>query len=194
MKSQSPLPLGARSAPLSNARLGMILFIASEAMLFGGLMAGYVVFRFGSGNFAGTERPPIGLPGLATLLMLFGSAALIAAGRSLRRGETGRFRLGTLGAILFGAIALGLEIIAWRELAAAGMTPASSLYGGIFYILSWVHAAHLLGGLALLAVSALRTHRAGASGREGGLPAAAALYWHFVTLVWLGLFIVLLVV
>ena len=100
--------LSSQGPPISNARLGMMLFVSAEVMLFAGLLAGYVVLRFGSGNFNGMERLPIGLTALSTSLLVASSATLIAASMMVRRNASGLFKLCVVATFLLGAGFLGV--------------------------------------------------------------------------------------
>lgn len=175
----------------ANARLGIILFIAAEMMLFAGLIAGYVVLRFGSGNFEGMPRLPIGLIAASTPALLLSSVALIVAGRGLRRGDRSRFKLGSVATFILGSLFMILQVVEWNQLLMAGVSPDDNVYGGMFYMLSWVHGLHVLGGIILLAILALRASRGSFSPVKRNFVVVASIYWHFVTLVWLGLFVIL---
>lgn len=179
----------AHEPPISNARLGMILFVAAEVMLFSGLIVGYVVLRFGSGNFNGATLP-IGFTGASTVVIAASSVMLILASRGLGRNDRRLARIGSLGALLLGMLFLGLQVLEWNQLMHGGLAPGTNVLGGMFYALSWAHALHVLGGLVLLAVLVAGAFRHGWP-RRPNLPVAVAIYWHFVTVVWLALFAML---
>lgn len=183
-----------RNQSLSNARLGIILFIAAEMMLFAGLIAGYVVLRFGSGNFEGMDRLPVGLTGISTALLIASSISIVIAGQGLKHGAVGRFKQASLAALLLGIGFLLLQVIEWNQLIESGASPDVNVYGGMFYALSWVHGAHVLGGIVLLAVLAIRAFGNKFSPARRNFVVVASIYWHFVTLVWLGLFVILFLV
>lgn len=196
MKQRVAIPpsLSSQGPALSNARLGMLLFVAAEVMLFAGLLAGYVVLRFGSGNFEGMERLPIGLTALSTSLLVASSIALIVASKAVKRGAMPLFKMAALATLFLGAGFLAVQVVEWRELMAAGISPAINIYGGMFYILSWVHGAHVAGGIILLAVLAVLALMNRITSTRRTIVAATAIYWHFVTIVWITLFMVLFVV
>lgn len=183
----------AHEPPISNARLGMMLFVAAEVMLFSGLIAGYVVLKFGSGNFRGIEPLPVGLTGISTGVIAASSVLLIAATRGARRGNRSQVKFGALGALILGTLFLGLQVLEWNQLMGQGVLPSANVLGGMFYMLSWAHALHVFGGLVLLAVLASAAFR-GKSLRWRNLDTVASIYWHFVTLIWIALFYMLFVV
>jgi heme/copper-type cytochrome/quinol oxidase subunit 3 len=168
----------------------MILFVASEVMLFGGLLAGYVVLRFGSDGFAGMPALPMGLASIATGVLILSSATLIVAARAGRRGAVLLCRRAALATLLLGILFLGLQIAEWKRLMGAGVLPGGNIHGGMFYILSWAHALHVVGGLVLLVWLLLRVRRELYGARLRDLFDIAGIYWHFVTIVWAMLFLI----
>jgi cytochrome c oxidase subunit III len=176
--------------PISNARLAMMLFVASEAMLFAGLVAGYVVLEHGSDGFAGMPSATIGLAPLALAVLVASSAALVAAQRSVRDGAPSASRWSML-ALVLGTVFLGVQGIEWVRLLGKGMLPGTSVNTGMLYVVGGVHGVHVVGGLVFLAVLAARALRAPGSERTRTFATTAALYWHFVTIVWVTLFLML---
>ena len=75
-----------------------------------------------------------------------------------------------------------------------GVSPAVNIYGGMFYILSWMHGVHVAGGVILLAVLAIRTLMGRVTPERRTIVGVTGIYWHFVTAVWVGLFVVLFLV
>jgi heme/copper-type cytochrome/quinol oxidase subunit 3 len=169
----------------------MILFVASEVMLFGGLLAGYVVLRFGSDGFAGMPSLPAGPASISTGVLLLSSATLIVATRAGRRGAALLCRRAALATLILGTLFMGLQIAEWNRLMGAGVLPEGNIHGGMFYVLSWAHALHVIGGLALLVWLLLRIRRELHGSRLRDLFDIAGIYWHFVTVVWGTLFLIL---
>lgn len=178
----------------------MWLFLLSLGMLFLASMLAYVLIR--TGLFGRAELPQLGtvsLPGtlwLSTALVMLGSITVHRAVVCVRREWQSAFR-GWLAATLLLAVAfvivqapaLGSLILQHsEELRAAGTEGRPmALYGAIFFLIL-VHAAHVVGGIVTLAWV---TYRAGqhAYDHEHYLPVMhAALYWHFLDIVWLVMF------
>jgi heme/copper-type cytochrome/quinol oxidase subunit 3 len=160
-----------------------MLVIATELMLFVGLISGYVVLRFGSNDFAGMARPEMGLTVISTPLLLLSSITLIIAQRAFRHRNVQRVRAGSLITLALGLVFVALQLIEWNSLMEQGIFPAGSVQSGMFYLLSGVHGLHVAGGLVMLAVLAWKTRGEAGATSEGTLT-AASLYWHFVTLLW----------
>ncbi len=134
-----------------------------------------------------------------TLVVLASSVALHLArahtGAGAERADSaaaiGARRLGWLYfTIALGFLFLAGQILAWRNLAAQGLSLASSPSSSFFYLLTAMHGLHLLGGLAGLLYVVYRARRASAVQTESAFK-AATLYWHFMTVLWLYLFAIL---
>lgn len=168
----------------------MLLFVVAETMFFIGLVFAALALRRGFAVW-----PPPDAPTLDPALLALGTAALVLSSLTARRAtrsmQSGEVRAAAsraaataaLGAaFLAGQVALFAQIGGWR--------PAEGMYGTLFEVLAGFHALHaVLGiGIWLVVLWRLRTPLAAAAGATTVL--AAELYWHFVTLVWLGLLVV----
>jgi heme/copper-type cytochrome/quinol oxidase subunit 3 len=193
-------------APHRSAVIAMWLFLLSLGMLFIASMLAYVLVR--TGLFGqGQQRPALGslhLPGslwISTALVLLGSVTIHRALVCVRREWQKPFR-GWLAATLAIALAfvivqtpaLGSLIIKHSEqLRLAGNEGRPmALYGAIFFLIV-VHALHVVGGIVSLAWV---TYRAGQHryDHEHYLPVKhAALYWHFLDIVWIAMFSLMLI-
>lgn len=179
----------ATSARLTPARFGVWLFLVSEAMFFAGLIAAYLVLREGSSAFGGSDgRLSLPLMTVATSMLIVSSWCISRATIALRRGRAARIvARWTCGALVLGALFLGLEALEWRACLNAGVAPRTNLYWSSFFVLTGAHALHVAGGIAWLAW-AWNSARQGAHRERLEL---AEIYWHFVGLVWIVLFALL---
>jgi cytochrome c oxidase subunit 3 len=177
------------AAARGNLLLGVKLGILSEVMLFGALFAAYFVVRGESSGWppvaGGLERPELLLPGLNTLLLVASSGTMQSAVRSARVGDRSRIlrRLGLT--LLLGGIFI---VIQGYEFATNGFGLDAGIFGSTFYILTGFHGAHVLAGLALIAIVANRARRGLISADRHTAVEATSYYWHFVDVVWLFLF------
>ena len=158
--------------------LGMVLFLASELMFFGGLFAAYFALRTVSPAW-----PPQGVQ-LDLPLTVVATALLVLSSFSMRSGilrvrdahaHGARVRLGL-------TFALGAAFLAIKgyEFGTSGFGIGSHAYGSLFFTMLGAHGLHLLVGMGLLIVVAAR-------------PVASRIepigaYWHFVDVVWLAIF------
>ncbi len=174
--------------------LGMWVFLAALTVLFLASIVGYLVVRLKA-----TDWPPPGMPRLpaglwlATVVLLAGSGTIHGALRAIRRADqklSTRFLAATAAlAITF----LAVQSWNWWGLIRLHVSAASNLYAFTFFMLTGLHAAHVLGGIVLLAIVLARCAR----GRYGSDNYAgvtyAAMYWHFLDAMWLLLFAVMVV-
>jgi cytochrome c oxidase subunit 3 len=174
--------------------LGMGIFLVTLAVLFVAAIVGYVVVRMKA-----TDWPPPGMPrlpaglGLATLVLIAASATVHGSVRAIRQGQrtvSTRWLAATLGlSVAF----LAVQSWNWWGLVRLRMTAGSNLYAFTFFMLTGLHAAHVVGGIALLAIVLARALRGRyGSGHHPGIT-YAAMYVHFLDAIWLVLFAVLVV-
>jgi cytochrome c oxidase subunit 3 len=170
----------------------MLLFVATETMLFAGLVTGYIVLGFGSRGFDGMPTLPLGITPIATAVLLLSSISLIRAQRVVRRGsrDGGRW---TMIALALGTLFLGMQAFEWSRMLGDGLFPGSGVNAGMLYVLGGMHALHVVGGLIILAIFGVRALRAPGAVATRRFSMVAALYWHFVTIVWITLFMMLFI-
>jgi cytochrome c oxidase subunit 3 len=184
-------PPGIRSEPpVANARLALLLFMATETMLFAGLMGIFVVFRIGSRTW-----PPPGQPYLPIAITWINTAILMASGWTMwraaaanRRGTGTHIGTDLLATLALGSLFLAMQGFEWVRLIHHGLTLSSSVYGGTFYILIGLHALHVIGAVVWLAVvmrGVSRGRYVSASSQAVGL---CGMYWGYVCALWLVLF------
>lgn len=168
-------------------RLGLWFFLLSDAFVFGGLM----VIRV---NLLGYTRPEalnqnLGL--LVTSVLLVSSFFMNRGETAMAHGDVKAFMNNTLVTFVLGlGFFLGVVFVEWPEAALHGLTvgagtPVTGPMGGVFYFMTGMHAFHVLTGLIFLAV-VWNNARKGLYTAEKHYPVeAAAVYWHFVDLVWI---------
>jgi cytochrome c oxidase subunit 3 len=186
--TESPL------TPESWGKLGMWIFLAGDAMSFGALLAGYGALRYGSVDW---PEPSVvlgvGLTAFMTFLLICSSVTMVLALSAIQRGDQRGLRNFLGLTILGGLIFLGLQAYEWTHLIHGGLTLTANpygaaLFGTTFFIITGFHGAHVTGGVIYLGcyfIQALRgrLHEGSANSIE-----IAALYWHFVDLVWILVF------
>jgi len=162
---------------------GLLVLLAASVMLFAAFSSAFFVRRGLSNDWVNTPMPQI--LWLNTAVLVASSAVIELARRALRSGHRAAFnRYWTAGTAL-GALFLGGQYIAWRELHAAGIYLATNPSSSFFFLLTCVHAVHLLGGISALGyvdVQALRL-RLGPGKRTA--VDVSALFWHFLDGIWI---------
>jgi cytochrome c oxidase subunit III len=194
-------PAGRESAGVLDpapARTGMWIFLAVLTSLFALFITGYWM-RMGHGAAEGVapqDWHPVTEPRilwLNTALLVLGSVSMQWARHAADRGNAARTQLAWLAGGVFAAAFIVGQGLAWRQLQAAGVYAASNPANAAFYLLTGVHAAHLIGGLVAWLRTSLKMFRADSTVESVRLAVElCTVYWHFLLLVWLVLFGVLL--
>lgn len=165
----------------ATSRLGLWLFLLSDAFVFGGL----AVARF---NLLGFTRPHLNqLLGLAvTSVLLLSSFFMNRAETSMAQGNRRGFTIGILTTLVLGLLFVaGVLGVEWPTAIAEGVSPSASAAGAIFFMMTGMHALHVITGLVFLGV-VWRNGARGLYSAERHWPVeAAAVYWHFVDVVWI---------
>ncbi|MGH2462831.1 MAG: cytochrome c oxidase subunit 3 [Candidatus Limnocylindria bacterium] len=170
--------------------VGMLLFLSSEVMFFGGLFATYFSAR---ASFDGAWGPPPGAPELEilpvplpiTLILLTSSLTMHWAVRAIARGNPRRFRTWLLVTLGLGILFLAGQVYDYTTL---GFGISDGVYGTVFYTLTGFHGAHVFGGVVGLSILTARTGQGQFSARNHVAVEAVSYYWHFVDVVWVALF------
>lgn len=174
---------------LHNARLGIWLFIASEVMLFGGLVSSYVLLRTGADVWPkGVLEVP--LAALNTGVLIMSSMTMVMAWACLRLKAWTRHRMYLGLTVLLGALFLGIKGFEYSQHVRAGELPAHDVFFGLYYTLTGLHALHIAGGLVVMVYLLGPGARLWSRNPEQFINRveATGLYWHFVDLVWVFLF------
>jgi cytochrome c oxidase subunit III len=174
-------------------RLATLVFLMAGTMLFAGLVGAYLVLRYASRAWPspGMPRLPVGLAGFNTIVIGLSSLALHRAVRALRGLDARGLRRGLFVAAFLGVAFLLLQVAQWSMLVHRGLSFTATTYGATFYMITGVHAAHALSGVVWLLLIALRQRELWVPGGRERNVEVCALYWHFVGIVWLGLYVVL---
>lgn len=168
---------------------GMFLALGAILMFFMALISAWVVRK---GLSTPSLEPPIGLPWplltFDTIILLISSATLEAARLNQNASNPIAFRKWWYIATALGLAFLVGQFAAWRILAHQGIYLATTPDASFFYLFTGAHAVHLLGGvLGLLIVARKPLHQL----TLATATRVATMYWHFLTVVWLSIFLVL---
>jgi cytochrome c oxidase subunit III len=193
---------------LTNPKLGIWLFLASEVMLFGSLFSSYALLRSGVPTWP-VQHEILSVPLAAfntvvliassvTMVMTWASLAPhIAAVRSGNRDEEarslGRYRLFMGLTLLGGAIFLVVKTIEYSDKFSHHLYPATSNFLGLYFTMTGLHAIHVIAGMIVNAYFLGPGTKMWQSDPERftNRIEVAGIYWHFVDVVWIFLFPVL---
>ena len=177
---------------IPSKKLGMWLFIISDALTFSALLIAYSYVRVASDSWPSPFHfwPSIVVSTVMTFCLLTSSITMVMAVAAAKQGRIGA-TMGWLAGTMAGGVAfLVLHANEWRTLIGEGLRPfenpwGSPLFGATFFTCTGLHMLHVTIGVGVLAVVA-------AGFKKGRYPAdyveIAGLYWHFVDLVWMFLF------
>ena len=180
--------------PWTAQRIAIAVALVSITSFFVALVVAYGVILHG------LPRPPIVVPPalwISTGLLAFSSAAFELARYSLRRARLRTYRTQLDAAVIAGILFLASQFAAWWDLWEQGVYVRANPQGSIFYSFTGFHALHVIGGLAGLIWLHRRARRLQADQehplRRHRLNAGtAAVYWHFMGILWLALFALLI--
>lgn len=164
----------------SNGWWGIAIFCASEAMLFGLLLATYYYLRFRATHWPppGVPEPKVALPLILTAVLVSSSAPVALAARAARAGRVHVAQGALAVALAVQATYFGLQIHLFLD-DLAKFTPQQGAYGSVYYTLVGAHHTHVAVGLLLDVWLLLRLAGGLTQYRLNGL-LATAFYWHFV--------------
>jgi len=179
---------GRHEAGLPTPLVGMLLFIASEVMFFGGLFAAYFNAR---AAHAGAWHPPEGgeldmpLAAVLTAILVSSSFTMQFGVAAIRRGDQRGLRMWVGLTLVLGVLFLLGQLYDYSRL---GFGIGDGIFGTTFYTLTGFHGAHVFGGAVGLTIMLARALQGQFSTANHVAVEAVSIYWHFVDVVWIALF------
>jgi cytochrome c oxidase subunit III len=180
-------PLANKSSRVDAQLLGILLFIVSEAMLFGSFFTAYFFIRAVQ-NSPWPPEPfefPKNIALMNTLILVSSSFTMHYALHSIKRGNRVGLQVGLATTFLMGVVFLGTQV---NEYFKAGFAISDGAFASVFYGLTGLHGAHVFIGLTLLAIMNMRTIRGHFSPNAHMGVECAGIYWHFVDVMWIIVF------
>jgi heme/copper-type cytochrome/quinol oxidase subunit 3 len=189
-----PDDIHATSTGISNGKLAMWTYLASDCLLFGGLISTYLLYRNRPGEVPGlsgsslraSELFNIPFTSMTSFILLMSSLTMVLAVNSAIRGDMQRTRLWLVATAIQGGLFLGGQVYEFTEFYREGLGYTSNVSASSFYTLTGFHGVHVLVGVIMLlsAVAySLRKEQMQAEAVE-----VVGLYWHFVDIVWVVIF------
>jgi cytochrome c oxidase subunit 3 len=194
---------------LTNPKLGIWLFLASEVMLFGSLFSAYALLRSGAPSWPDQSATlSVPLASLNTVILISSSVTMVMAWASLREAgsgdggtKSGERGTGSLGAyrlymgltLLGGLLFLVVKIVEYGDKFSHHLYPSTNNFLALYFTLTGLHAIHVIAGMVVNAYLWLPGTRMWRTEPERftNRVEVAGIYWHFVDLVWIFLFPVL---
>ena len=179
---------------VTNAKLGIWCFLASEVMLFGGLFSAYVLLRAGSLEWPhGSLLLNVPLATLNTLILITSSVTMVMSWASLAMKDFRKYRFYMASTVLLGVAFLAVKSFEYAAKFHHHHYPSTDLFYGIYFTLTGLHGLHVAGGILVNTYFLFPGAKLWQSEPEQFTYRieCAGLYWHFVDLVWIFLFPVL---
>ncbi|MBI5508299.1 MAG: cytochrome c oxidase subunit 3 family protein [Deltaproteobacteria bacterium] len=185
-----------------SATLGMWLFLITEIMFFGGLFAAYAVYRSTHPEawHNGSRHLDVVMGGINTAVLISSSLTMALAVRAAQLSKKTALLANLALTIAFGAVFLGIKAIEYHHKLEAGLVPGRfftyvgpdldhlQLFFLFYFIMTGMHAFHMVVGLVVLAVLVVMTLKGRLLGDFYKPVELTGLYWHFVDVVWIFLF------
>jgi heme/copper-type cytochrome/quinol oxidase subunit 3 len=195
MSMEIPYTVEARpDTGLTNGKLGIWLFLASEVMLFGALFASYVMLRVGNAHWPpGATYLNIPLATLNTVILISSSVTMVLAWASLAKHDFAKFRVFMAITILCGFGFLTIKYFEYTAKFHHELFPSTNTFLAIYFTLTGLHGLHVIGGMAVNGYlwgpgsKLWKTDPVHFTNRVEN----AGLFWHLVDLVWIFLFPIL---
>lgn len=165
---------------------GMIFFIASEALIFANFIASYLYLEIRNGNWHLPSE--LTYPLINTFILLASSIPVRFAGAAIVKGNQRNLKVGLFFTALMGAIFLGGQAYEYTGLFGSHFTPAATIFGSSFFMLTGFHGLHVTVGVIFLVICLLRSLRGDFTAKNHFAVQAAEMYWHFVDGVWVVVF------
>ncbi len=166
--------------------------MGSMVMMFGSLTSAYIV-RQSAGNWLEFRMPDIFF--YSTVVILLSSVALHGSYWAFRKGKEAVYKLLLPVALALGIAFIVMQYQGWNNLYSIGVALDGNPGGSFFYVISGIHAAHVVGGLFAITVAVLHAFTLTYKQTEKRRRRFQLVlhYWHFVDLLWLYLFLFLLI-
>ena len=185
MSSARPIATTRSAAGMPTGRLAVWWVIASEIVIFGGILASYIMHRLAHDAFAAqAAHTNTWIGAFNTFVLLTSSLSAVLAHKAADHGDgkgAAKYLWFTIGG---GATFLIVKAFEWTHEIREGFTITSSTFWSFYYTAAGIHASHVIAGMIIMTFIA----RTAAKNQELQRVEYVGLYWHFVDIVWIFLF------
>jgi cytochrome c oxidase subunit 3/cytochrome o ubiquinol oxidase subunit 3 len=171
-------------------KAAMWVFLGSECMFFGSMIATFLLYRNETGVGPGSEIFNVGFTSASSFVLLMSSLTMVLAHNAFEKRDARGTRIWLAATALLGITFIAGQIFEFTEFVHGGLTLSTSSFSGAFYMLTGFHGGHVaIGVMMLLAMFFLSTE--GRLRDDRGLNVElVGLYWHFVDVIWIVIFTV----
>ncbi|HQO49631.1 MAG TPA: cytochrome c oxidase subunit 3 [Bacteroidales bacterium] len=194
------LPNSGHSRDDEASKLGMWLFLFTELLLFGGLFIVYMVYRMLNHEsfLLSSFELNVGLGSFNTVVLLVSSMTIAMAITAVQKGEQQKAVRLLVTTLALSFVFLVVKYFEWSAKIHHGLFPGMDYYNGLpkgeslffflYFIMTGLHALHIIIGAVIIAVVIARTRKGLVNKDKYALAENAGLYWHLVDLIWIYLF------
>lgn len=177
---------------IENRKLAMWLFLASDCMFFGALIATYMIYRgraevVGTGPFP-SELIDIPFTSVSAFVLLMSSLTMVLSLGSLQKNDIKGSRIWLAATSILGLTFLSGQFFEFTEFVHEGLTLQKNIFGSTFFTLTGFHGLHVAIGVIWLLSLLFVSLRGGLTSKHAMNLEIAGLYWHFVDIVWIVIF------
>ncbi len=171
--------------------VGTIVWLSSELMFFAALFAMYFTLRAVNIDEWSTFTEILNIPfaTVNTVILVLSSVTCQLGVFAAERGDVQKLRMWFIITFVMGSVFIAGQVTEYAELVKEGVTLSSSAYGSVFYLTTGFHGMHVTGGLIAFLFVLGRTYVSRRfTHRQATTAIVVSYYWHFVDVVWIGLF------
>lgn len=175
---------------VENSKLCMWWFLASEIMMFAGLIGSYVALKAANGVVVEESAAELNwrFATLNTFVLITSSATMALGVGSIKQGKAAQLRMFLLCTILLGCAFLGIKSMEYSQKFHHHIYPSTNIFFSCYFLLTGLHALHVIIGVILIAGVLLKSFSGKYSAIHHDTVENVGLYWHLVDVVWIFLF------
>jgi len=167
----------------------MWLFLGSECLMFGGLIATYMLYRNRQGDAIGPDQLwDIPFTSASSFCLLMSSLTMVLAVSAAKRHDDRNTRLWLITTASLGGLFVAGQVYEFTTFYREGLGYTTSLFGSSFYTLTGFHGVHVSVGIMMLMALMFMLSRNKVAGDKAETVEMIGLYWHFVDIVWIIIF------
>ena len=184
------------STGISNEKLGMWVYLASDCLLFGGMITTYLIYKNRPGEIEGlagssdkvSEHFDIPFTSMTSFILLMSSLTMVLSVNAIVRKDVTRMRMWLVATAVLGSLFLGGQVYEFSEFVHVGLGFTTNVATSSFYALPGLHGVHVAIGVIMLLVTVALSFRRRIHPEAVEV---VGLYWHFVDIVWVLIFTII---
>lgn len=185
-------PHHATSTGISNTKMAMWVFLASDCLLFGALISTFLLYRNNAieGTVGPIELFDIPFTSVSSFVLLMSSLTMVLAVSAIERGDHRGMRTWLVTTACLGSVFVGGQIYEFTVFYREGLGFTTNVAGSAFYTLTGFHGVHVSAGIVMLLSLVVLSLRGHLGNERAETVEVVGLYWHFVDIVWILIFAV----